>query len=157
MDCHAQTVRDRCARGEIPFSLDASTGHRRIDARHLEALGYDLTVLSRHRSRRRAGFHASLTAEVEGRLDADAAHVIAEQVVAALADRDVALAAAAENLGEARAALRELAAARFWQRRRILARLRATPGLLADAGTGDARGARTPPAFLRPDAETPST
>jgi hypothetical protein len=79
MDCHAQTVRDRCARGELPFTVDASTGHRRIDAAHLEALGYDLSVLSRRQPKRRgAGFHASLTAEVEGALDDEAVHVIAD-------------------------------------------------------------------------------
>ena len=112
MDCHAQTVRDRCARGEIPFTIDPSTGHRRIDAADLEALGYDLTVLSRRQSQqRRPGFHASLTAEVEGVLDEATAQVIAGHVVAVLADRDVALATASQRLGETRAALRELAAA----------------------------------------------
>lgn len=123
-------MRDRCARGEIPFTLDPSTGHRRIDAKDLEALGYDLSALSHRRSRReRAGFHASLTTELEGTLDDDAVVAIAEQVATVLADRDVVLAATAERLGEARFALRELAAARFWQRRRVLAKLRATPSL----------------------------
>jgi hypothetical protein len=130
-------VRDRCARGELRFTIDASTGHRRVDATHLEALGYDLTVLSRHQSRRRrAGFHASLTAEVAGALDDDAVQVIAERVAAALAERDAALTTAAEKLGETRSALRQLAAARFWQRRRVLARLRSTPGVSDVVGPG---------------------
>jgi hypothetical protein len=123
----------RCAtgaRGEIPFSIDPSTGHRRIDARNLEALGYDLRALSRRQTqRRRTGFHASLTAEVEGVLDDETAQVIAGHVAALLADRDAALARASQRLGETRAALRELAAARFWQRRRVLARPRSTSGI----------------------------
>jgi hypothetical protein len=94
----------RCAtgaRGEIPFSIDPSTGHRRIDARNLEALGYDLRALSRRQTqRRRTGFHASLTAEVEGVLDDETAQVIAGHVAALLADRDAALARASQRLGE---------------------------------------------------------
>jgi hypothetical protein len=130
MGCHAQTVRDRCARGKLPFTLDASSGHRRIDARDLEALGYDISVLSRRPSGRgRGGFLASVTAEVEGSLSESATELIAEQLTTALADRDAALMSAAQSLGETRAALRELAGARFWQRRRVLARLRATPAV----------------------------
>ncbi|MEA2276824.1 MAG: hypothetical protein QOC78_1784 [Solirubrobacteraceae bacterium] len=133
--CHPQTVRDRCARGELPFTVDPATGHRRIAARSLEELGYTLptgrpTPSARAASRTR--FQASVTAELAGALSDGAAEYIADRVVAALAERDAALAAAAHCLGETQAELQALARARFWQRPRLLARLRAQ-GVIAPA------------------------
>jgi excisionase family DNA binding protein len=128
--CHAQTVRDRCARGELSFTLDPASGHRRIDASDLEARGYDVSASRLRPSRRgQVDFRASLTAEVEGSLSESAAELIAEQLAAVLSERDETLTAASESLGQTRAALRELAGARFWQRRRVLARLKATPAV----------------------------
>jgi hypothetical protein len=137
MGCHPQTVRDRCARGELSFTVDPASGHRRIAASELEARGYVLAAAANgHPASRRArtDFHAVLVAEVEGVLTESAVEVIAERLVAVLSERDEAqddkrLAATTRRLNETRAALRELARAGFWRRRRLLARLRAS-GLL---------------------------
>jgi excisionase family DNA binding protein len=129
--CHPQTVRDKCARGELPFEVDPATGHRRIAASELSARGYTVTAATNGHPRRRprSDFHALLTAEVEGALAEGTAEliseVIAERLTTVFAERDAALTATAQRLGETRAAPEALACAHFWQRRRLLARLRA--------------------------------
>ena len=124
--CHPQTVRDRCARGELPFTVDPDSGHRRIAASELEALGYEVTAANGRSARRARGdFHASLMAEVEGAITEGAAEAIAERLVVVLSERDETLVNTAQRLAETRAALQSLATARFWQRRGLLVRLRA--------------------------------
>ena len=125
MGCHPQTVRDRCARGELTFCIDSATGHRRIAGSELEAHGYSLNARSgRPGPRGRADFHASLQAEVEGVLTESAAALIADRLQTTLAERDETLVRVSRRLAETEAALRLLAAARFWQRSRLLAQLR---------------------------------
>lgn len=131
-DCHPQTVRDRCARGELPFTVDPASGHRRIAASELEARGYTVTAAANGHplSRRRTDFHASLVAEVEGMLTESAVDATAERLVAVLSERDdKRLTATSKRLSETQAALQALARARLWRRRRLLAGLRAS-GLL---------------------------
>ncbi len=132
MGCHPQTVRDRCARGELSFTVDPTSGHRRIAAGELEARGYTLTAgANGHAPRRtRSDFHASLVADVEGMLTESAVDAIAERLAVVLAERDEKhddkrLVATTRCLSETQAALQALARARFWQRPRLLARLRA--------------------------------
>jgi hypothetical protein len=133
MGCHPQTVRDRCARGELQFTVDPTSGHRRIAASELEARGYAVSTAANghHPSRRtRTDFHASLVADVEGMLTEGVVETIAERLVAVLSESDdKRLTATTKRLSETQAALQSLARARFWQRRRLLARLRAS-GLL---------------------------
>jgi hypothetical protein len=131
MGCHPQTVRDRCARGELSFTVDPASGHRRIAASELEARGYALhTGANGHAPRRtRPGFHASLVADVEGMLTEGVVEAIAERLATVLAEReeksgDERLAATIQRLSETQAALQAVARARFWQRPRVLARLR---------------------------------
>lgn len=126
--CHPQTVRDRCARGELPFTIDPATGHRRIPASSLEAV-----PTARRTPPARGGFQAAVTAELTGALSEVAMQGVADCVLEGLAERDAALTAAAQRLGETRAELRALARARFWQRPRLLARLRAEGLLLPRA------------------------
>jgi hypothetical protein len=131
MDCHPQTVRDRCDRNELPYTRDPVTGHRRIAAAELEARGYDLARMRRIARPGRGRFSAALTAQMEGVVSDAVGQELAEHVLDALSERDAALVASAEQLGATRAALRELAAARFWQRPRVLRRLRAAGMLIA--------------------------
>jgi hypothetical protein len=128
LGCHAQTVRDRCARGELRFSVDPETGHRRIAAADVEALGYAVPAATGRRATRRK-FEASITADIEAAVLEGAAEHLADHVLMSLAERDGALLAAGARLGRTQAALDELARARFWQRRRVLAKLR-TEGLI---------------------------
>jgi hypothetical protein len=140
MGCHPQTVRDRCARGELAFIVDLTSGHRRIAASVLAARGYavpntpSIPAPPRPPRTPAAGFRASVTTEVEGALADAAAEHIADRVLAVLTDRDEALTATAQRLGQMQAALQALA-----QRPRLLARLRAD-GLLA----GSERRASSP-------------
>jgi len=70
MGCHPQTIRDRCARGELPFTVDPASGRRRIAASELEARGYVVSTGANGHppSRRRTDFRASVVAHVEGML-----------------------------------------------------------------------------------------
>jgi hypothetical protein len=138
MDCHPQTVRDRCDRNELSYTRDSITGHRRIAATELQARGYDLQRLDRLPANGRTGFSASVTAQVEGVLTDAAAQELATQVLQALTKRDAVLVATAARLGETRAALSELATTRFWQRPRVRRRLRAA-GVLPVAPVADSK------------------
>ena len=132
MGLHAQTVRDRCDRGELIGKKDPS-GRRLIAGSQLEALGYVLPPASQQPARRRpSDFQASLTAQLAGALSDDAIGRICEGLADSLEQHDAGLIAATERLLATQAALRELASARFWKRSRVIARLRAS-GVLSDS------------------------
>ena len=143
LGCHPQTVRDRCARGELGFERDPTTGHRRVSAVDVGRLvttppksgsGNARSGSPRAGTRRPAGFLASVVADVEGTLAEGLVQEVAEAVRSEVAEL---LAEAAtgqtEHLqreAELTNVLAELAYCPWWKRRRTVDRLRAC-GLLS--------------------------
>ena len=135
LGCSPQTVRDRCARGGLPFETDPDTGHRRVNGAAVRALAplaaqvakSSLEAKRPRKSSGRRGFHASVLADVEGVLNEHLVADIVDQVVAEVADlldkRESAESAAYELI-QLRAALSAVERAPWWRRGRMLRQLR---------------------------------